>query len=112
MPSDSRYFHCTGLNNTIDLTGVYIDFPVGSSEAQYFLITEDNNTLQGGVFENKYASGIEEITDYVAYNTDKNVFAYGADPHLVIQGDGNTVIGMKLTVRGSFPYGYGSMYGI
>lgn len=112
LPSGSRFFDCTGSNNTINLTDVYIEFPVGSSEANHFLITGNNNTIQGGVFENTYASGIEEITDYVAYNNDKSNLAYGADPHLVIQGNGNTVVGIKMTVRGSFPYGYGSMYGI
>ena len=112
LTNNSRYFHCTGSNNTIDLTGVYIDFPVGSSDDQHFLITGNNNTIRGGIFENTYDSGLEEVTDFVAYNNYKDNLAFGADPHLVIQGDRNTVIGMKLIIRGSFPYGYGSMYGI
>ena len=112
LPSNSRFFHCSGSNNTIDLRGVYIEFPVDATSDQHFLLTGSNNTLKGGVFENTYADGTEEITDYVKYNNDRNKFANGGDPHIVIQGDGNSVIGTKMTVRGSFPYGYGSIYGI
>ena len=112
LPKNSRFFHCTGSNNTIDLSGTYIEFPVGSSDDQHFLITGNNNTLRDGVFENTYDNGLTEISDFVTYNNDKKKLAQGADPHIVIQGDRNSVIGMKLTIRGSFPYGYGSIYGI
>jgi len=112
LPSNSRYFHCSGSNNTIDLTGAYIEFPVDATSDQHFLITGSDNILRGGVFENTYSSGITEVTNYVAYNNDRNNLANGSDPHIVIQGDSNTVIGVKMTIRGSFPYGYGSMYGI
>lgn len=112
LPSNSRSFPCSGSNNTIILTGVYIDFPVDASSDGHFLITGDGNTITGGVLENTYASGIEEITDYVAYNNDRDNLANGADPHFTFRGNGNTLKGTKMTVRGSFPYGYGSIYGI
>ncbi|MCH6259296.1 DUF6250 domain-containing protein, partial [Puniceicoccaceae bacterium K14] len=114
LPRNLRYFVCSGSNNIIDLTGVYIDFPVGSGSSgqEYFLVIGSDNTIRGGVFENTYTNGIEDVTDFVAYNKDRNNLAYGAGPHIVIQGDGNSVVGTKLTVRGSFPYGYGSIYGI
>jgi hypothetical protein len=112
LPGDSRYFPCSGSNNTINMTGVYIDFPVGSSEDAHFQISGSDNIFRGGVFENTYASGLEEVSDFVAYNNDRKNLAFGADPHFLITGSGNTVVGTKMIVRGSFPYGYGSIYGI
>ena len=71
LPSNSRFFHCSGSNNTIDLRGVYIEFPVDATSDQHFLLTGSNNTLKGGVFENTYADGTEEITGV----TQSTVFA-------------------------------------
>ncbi|MEQ9304744.1 MAG: carbohydrate-binding protein, partial [Marinoscillum sp.] len=112
LPSNQRYFPCSGSNNTIDLTGVYIEFPVDATTVEHFLITGNSNTLIGGEFENTYASGITEVTDFVAYNNDRTNLANGARPHIAIKGSNNSVIGTKMTVRGSFPYGYGSYFGI
>lgn len=114
LPSNNRFFECSGSNNTINLTGAYINFPVGSSDAQHFLITGDNNTIIGGEFENTYSNNVTEITDFVSYNNNKSNLAYGADPHIKITGEANgtTINGTKITVRGSFPYGYGSLFGI
>lgn len=112
LPANSRYFPCSGSNNIIHLTGVYINFPVGSSKEAHFQFSGDNNKLIGGEFENTYASGLIEVSDFVAYNNDRNNLAYGCDPHLIFTGSGNTVVGTKMTVRGSFPYGYGSYFGI
>lgn len=114
LSANERDIRCSGSNNTIDLTGVYIDFPIGSSELAHFLIEGDNNTIIGGIFENTYANGMTEVTDFVAYNNDRTNLAYGADPHIKITGDadGTTINGTKIIVRGSFPYGYGSLFGI
>lgn len=114
LPNNDRFFECSGSNNIITLTGVYIDFPVGSSKAQHFLITGDNNTIIGGEFENTYNNNLTEITDFVAYNNNRSSLANGADPHIKITGDADntTINGTKITVRGSFPYGYGSLFGI
>lgn len=114
LTASERDIRCSGSNNTIDLTGVYIDFPVGSSELAHFLIEGDNVTLTGGTFENTYYNDMTEVTDFEAYNNDRTNLAYGADPHIKITGDadGTTIIGTKMTVRGSFPYGYGSLFGI
>ncbi|MHA7944807.1 carbohydrate-binding protein [Formosa sp. 3Alg 14/1] len=112
LPSEDRSFYISGSNNIIDLTGVYINFPVDATSTEHFIITGDYNEFRGGEFENTYASGITEITDFVAYNEDRSNLANGADQHMTISGTGNSVVGSKFTVRGSFPYGYGSLYGI
>ena len=114
LPSHSRAISCSGSNNTIVLSGVNVSAPVGCTSRSYITISGDNNTFKGGKFEDIYSSGIEEVTDFSAYNKDRSKLAKGLRGAAVfsITGDDNTVIGTKLTVRGSFPYGYGSMYGI
>lgn len=104
----------SGSNNTITLTGVYVEVPVGSVDDVYIEVSGDNNTIIGGEFEDVYRNGLTEITDFSAYNQDRENLAHGlgGDPVMKITGEKNVVDGIKLTVRGSFPYGYGSMYGI
>lgn len=108
-----REITCSGSNNTINLTGVYVAVPVGSISETYFVISGNNNTVIGGEFEDVYRSGITEIIDFSAYNQDRNNLANGlGDANVEVSGTDNLIDGLKLTVRGSFPYGYGSMYGI
>ncbi|MBP1841268.1 carbohydrate-binding protein [Formosa algae] len=114
LPSKYRNISISGSNNVIDLTDVYINFPISTSNTAHITVTGDNNTIRGGVFEDTYSSGITEITDFVAYNEDRTELAVGADPHIIITGDaeGTRIVKTKMTVRGSFPYGYGSLFGI
>ncbi|WP_434035568.1 carbohydrate-binding protein [Formosa sp. 4Alg 33] len=114
LPAVLRKIEVSGSNNTIDLSRVYIDVPVGSVSSTYFVISGDNNVIIGGEIEDTYRSGITEITDFSAYNQDRENLAHGlgGDAVVTITGEGNLVDGLKLTTRGSFPYGYGSMYGI
>ena len=114
LPSHSRAISCSGSNNTIVLSGVNVSAPVGCTSRSYITISGDNNTFKGGEFEDIYSNGLEEVTDFSAYNKDRSKLAKGLRGAAVfsITGDDNTVIGTKLTVRGSFPYGYGSLYGI
>ena len=114
LPSRSRVISCSGSNNTIVLSGVYVSAPVGCTSRSYITISGDNNTFKGGEFEDIYSSGLEEVTDFSAYNKDRATLAKGlrGAPVMSVYGDDNTVLGTKMTVRGSFPYGYGSMYGI
>ena len=114
LPSRSRNIPCSGSNNTIRLSGVYVTAPVGCTSRSYITITGDDNTFEGGVFEDIYASGLEEVTDFSGYNQNRSTLAKGlrGGAVLAVTGDNNTVVGVKLTVRGSFPYGYGSIYGI
>lgn len=114
LPEKSRNLPISGSNNTIDLSGVYVAVPVGSTGSEYITISGDDNVFQGGTFEDIYKSGLDLIKDFSAYNKDRRELArgLGGDAVLGITGDNNRVENTKLTVRGSFPYGYGSIYGI
>lgn len=114
LSSRSRNLSCSGSNNTIDLSGVSVSAPVGATRRGYLSISGDHNTFKGGTFEDVYPSGLNEVTDFSAYNRNRSTLAKGLSGSAVfsISGDGNTVVGTKLTIRGSYPYGYGSIYGI
>ncbi len=114
LPEDSRNIPCSGSNNTIDLTKVYVKVPVGSTRRGYISISGDNNTFKGGTFEDTYKNGLTKITNFSSYNQDRSTLARGLRGSAVmsVTGDNNKVVGTKLTIRGSFPYGYGSIYGI
>ncbi len=114
LPDRSRSFPCSGSNNTIVLSGVYVNAPVGATRRGYISISGDNNTFKGGTFEDTYKSGLKKVTDFSRYNQNRSTLARGLKGGAVfgITGDNNRVVGTKLTVRGSFPYGYGSIYGI
>ncbi|MBQ4802126.1 RICIN domain-containing protein [Aquimarina sp. MMG015] len=114
LPSNSRVINCTGSGNTIDMTGARINTLVGSIREVYFIISGDNNILRNGVVEDFYKNGLDEVTDFSAYNNDRYNLAYGlrGDPIMSITGNQNLVEGLEMIVKGSFPYGYGSQYGI
>ncbi|WP_299180089.1 RICIN domain-containing protein [uncultured Aquimarina sp.] len=114
LPSNSRVINCSGSGNTIDMTGVRINTLVGSIREVYFIISGDNNILRNGAIEDFYKNGLEEVTDFSAYNNDRDNLAYGlkGDPIMSITGNQNLVEGLEMIVKGSFPYGYGSQYGI
>lgn len=114
LPEGSRNFPCSGSNNTIDLSGVYVSVPVGTTRRSYITISGNKNVFSGGTFEDVYQSGLEEVTDFSAYNQNRSTLAKGLRGSAVLEitGDNNRVADTKLTIRGSFPYGYGSLYGI
>ena len=114
LPEGSRDLPCSGSNNTIDLSDVHLTIPVGATRRSYITISGDNNVFRGGTFEDTYPSGLEEVTDFSSYNKNRSTLARGlrGSAVLSVSGDNNTVADTKLTVRGSFPYGYGSIYGI
>lgn len=114
LDSSNRNILCSGSNNTIDLTGVYVNVPVGATKTSYIILSGNKNTFIGGEFEDTYKNGMKVITDFSAYNKDRTNLAKGLKGAAVmnVTGDDNLVTGIKLTVRGSYPYGYGSMYGI
>ena len=114
LPEGSRNLSCSGSNNTINLSGVHVDVPVGTTRRGYISISGHNNVFQGGTFEDTYRNDLKEITDFSAYNQDRSELARGlrGGPVLAVTGDNNTVENTKLTTRGSFPFGYGSIYGI
>ncbi|MCG9792834.1 carbohydrate-binding protein [Flavobacterium algicola] len=114
LPTTSRVINCAGSNNTINLTGVRIKSLVGSIREVYFIISGNNNQVINGAIEDYYQSGLEVVTDFSAYNHDRSNLAYGlrGDPVMSITGNSNVVSGLEMIVKGSFPYGYGSQYGI
>ena len=114
LPEDARSFVCSGSNNIIKLSGVYINFPVGTCKDAHFNFTGSNNKLIGGVFEDTYQNGMSKVTDFGSYNKNRTTLAKGlkGGANIRVSGNGNTIEGIKITVRGSFPFGYGNMYGI
>ena len=110
----SRCISCSGSGNTIELSGVYVNAPVGCTRSSYITISGETNTFKGGVFEDTYVSGLKKVTDFSSYNQNRSTLARGlrGAAVLTVTGDRNKIVGTKLTVRGSFPYGYGSIYGI
>jgi len=114
LPEEQRTIVCSGSNNSISLYGVYISFPVGTCNDSHFKITGSNNQFQGGTFEDTYQNGMEEVTDFGSYNQNRKTLAKGLKGKacMEVSGNNNTVMGIKMIVRGSFPYGYGNMYGI
>ena len=114
LPEKSRNLAVSGSKNTIDLSGVFVSVPVGSTGSEYISISGDDNVFEGGTFEDVYKSGLDKVSDFSAYNKDRRTLAsgLGGDAVLGVHGNDNTVANTKLTVRGSYPYGYGSIYGI
>ena len=64
LPSRSRSLPCSGSNNTIILSGVYVNAPVGSTRRSYITISGDSNTFRGGTFEDTYPNGLKTIRDF------------------------------------------------
>lgn len=108
--SDQHGFHFTGSNNDIDLSDASIEVPMEiASGKTLFRLTGDRITLRGGTIEDTYPDGATEITDFGAYNQARK---YGGMNEISVSGNDNRLVGLSMTVRGSFPYGYGNMYGI
>ena len=107
-----RSFNLSGSNNTVDLTGAYFSWIVGEVGRGRMRITGEGNTVLNGEFEDLYYNGMTEVTDFTAYNQDSERLAKGGGSNVSITGDNNRLVGFKMTVRGSYPYGYGAMFGI
>ena len=100
----------SGSNNDVDLSGANIKIPLDIVSGKDLLrLTGNNITLRGGTLEDIYPDGKTKVTDFGAYNQKKKL---GGMNEIEVTGDDNRIIGIKMTVRGSFPYGYGNMYGI
>ncbi|MFC7337582.1 DUF6250 domain-containing protein [Haloferula chungangensis] len=130
-------FHFSGSNNYFDLSGVTINMPIevisamsdnrgiesdrGNGQRRRnrdsrgtgtYVLSGNHITIKGGVFENTYPDGKNEVTDFGAYNRDRSNYPERGTTELRISGDDNRLIGCRMIVRGSFPYGYGNIYGI
>lgn len=108
----SQSFSLSGNNNVVDLTDAYFSCDVSQAGDSRMTITGHGNTIRNGEFEDVYYNGMKEVTDFTAYNRDRKRLANGGGVNIRIRGDSNHIVGLKVTVRGSFPYGYGAMFGI
>ena len=117
----SAAFRFSGSNNDFDLTGVTIEMPIRvvqqmslsrRRERASYLISGDHVTLKGGTFENVYPDGRTQVTDFGSYNQDSKNAPYRSVTEMKVTGDDVLLIGCRMIVRGSYPYGYGNMYGI
>jgi len=116
----------TGSNNHFDLTGVTLRTPLqlyqvtedrrrrgrGRSGQGSFEVTGNHVTLEGGNFENTYRKPLGKITDFGAYNQDPDNYPRRGVTEMRLRGDDLKLINCRFRVLGSFPYGYGNMYGI
>jgi len=113
-------FHFSGSDNTFTFTGVTIliptellssmDFNPIHAHASY-LLTGNNITFIDGTFENVYPNGMNDATDFVEYNK-RNEYAPARQmTEFKLNGDNITFQDCTITVRGSYPYGYGDMWG-
>lgn len=109
---DSDALRLSGDNNLLDLTGAYFSCEVSQAGDGRLRISGDGNTVRNGEFEDVYYNGMTEVTDFTAYNLDRKRLANGGGVNIRVRGDNNHIVGTKVTVRGSFPYGYGAMFGI
>ncbi|MEM9656852.1 MAG: right-handed parallel beta-helix repeat-containing protein, partial [Planctomycetota bacterium] len=108
--SDRQGFQFSGSNNDVDLSGAYIKIPMETASGRsLFRLTGDNITLRGGTLEDVDPDGLTEVVDFGAYNQRKKL---GGMNEIVVSGSDHRIVGMKMTIRGSFPFGYGNMYGI
>lgn len=108
--ADRKGLVFSGSDNEVELSGVKFDVPIEvASGRDLFQLTGSNITIRGGSIEDTYPGGSTEVTDFGSYNQGRK---YGRMNEMVIRGDNNRVIGMKMIIRGSYPYGYGNMFGI
>ena len=70
-------FTLSGDHNTVDLTGAYFSWIVGEAGRGRLRITGEGNTIRNGEFEDLYYNGMTEVTDFTAYNQDRNRLANG-----------------------------------
>lgn len=105
-------FELSGDRNMVELTGAYFSWVVGEVGRGRLKITGEGNTIRNGEFEDLYHNGMQEVIDFTRYNQDRKRLAKGGGANVSITGDNNQLIGFKMTVRGSYPYGYGAMFGI
>lgn len=112
----------TGNNNTIDLTDATIEVPTAMMRAEghvdgentTLFIHGDGNTVIGGTIVNTYNNPRYEnfnLIDFTAYNEDHDNFARNGGMAVHVLGEGTTLKDNTIMVRGSFPFGYGEIFG-
>ncbi len=97
---DYNYINFRGNNNTFILKGVKLIVDTRLREKLKFPIHTDEIVVDGS---NNYFEGLE------IFQTENGLSPGGAAFNL--GGNGNTVKNFNMLVRGSFPYGYGDLFG-
>lgn len=113
--------YMSGSNNIIDLSDVTIDIPtsllntavstIWTGDYHWVLIEGHNNTLINGNFISSYPNGDLFVSDFKTHNDDRERQPRKSATYFKVWGDGNSFINNTIVVRGSFPYGYGDMFG-
>ncbi|MGJ8641321.1 MAG: hypothetical protein ACSHYA_18165 [Opitutaceae bacterium] len=116
-------FNFSGSNNTFKFTGVTISIPVKLLSSMDFnpihahvsyLLAGNNITFIDGTFEDVYPNNMEAVTDFAKFNDEEKMKDYYPARQMTefkLLGENITLNGCTITVRGSFPYGYGDMWG-
>lgn len=114
-------FSLSGSDNVFDLSGVTIEIPLstlrkmtskGAHGRASYKILGDRITIKGGAFVNTYPGHKTRVTDFGSYNQESQYHPSGGITEMRVMGDDVRIIACRFIVRGSFPYGYGNIYGI
>ena len=114
-------FSLSGSDNVFDLSGVTIEIPLstlrkmtskGAHGRVAYNISGDRITVKGGTFVNTYPGNETTVTDFGSYNQSPQYHPSGGMTEMSVRGNDVTITACKFIVRGSFPYGYGNIYGI
>lgn len=120
MSDNTTVFKFDGANNTLDFTGVTLQVPTKllnsmsttpiHSQVTYDVIG-DNITFLNGTFENIYPNGQHDVTDFTAHNKNPDYWPARQMTEFRVWGNGVQFLNNTITIRGSYPYGYGDMLG-
>lgn len=113
--------HFSGDNNIIDLTDVTINIGTETlndmrsshwtGDYHSVLIEGEGNTIINGTFINTYPDGDLFISDFKETNEDYDRAPHDSNVYIKIWGDDTSMMNNTIIVRGSYPYGYGDMFG-
>lgn len=122
ITDENIVFKFEGNNNYLDMTGVTLQVPTSllasmsttpiHSQVTYSIVG-DGNVIVNGTFENTYPNGQNDVTDFGEHSDDSHSDYWPARQmaEFKIWGDGNELRNNTITIRGSYPYGYGDMFG-
>jgi hypothetical protein len=122
IPDENMVFEFDGDNNYLDMTGVTLQVPTAllnsmsttpvHSHVTYQIIGDDN-IIVNGTFENTYPNGQHDVSDFGEHNSDDHNDYWPARQmtEFKIYGDNNELRDNTIIIRGSYPYGYGDMFG-
>ena len=112
----------SGSRNVFNLEGVTFEMPISvltkmtehtnRRGPRSYLISGDEVILRGARFINTYPEPLVEDFDFGDYNQDSSNFPAKTTIEMLVRGCDCRLENCEMIVRGSFPYGYGNMFGI